>query len=198
MILLSPVTIILGTATLAGGAKLGDEAASLNRNMGHSYRHPGSLKCSGGITKDVIISLCGSAWGQNYPRRTTRWLTWIWSVWAVSMSALLLCVFRKPTEGFHSASPAQPIISIIHKNKTARRALIALILVVWCNCLGAQLLLFSYYFEDKHISYKWSFGQIIAVTVWIPSLIEFAYIEYSMIGLVFSILKAHANYISRY
>ena len=51
--------------------------------------------------------------------------------------------------------------------------------IPWSLCVAGQFYLFSAYLEHSVISYEWSFGQIIAVTIWLPSLVEYIYIEWS-------------------
>ena len=106
-------------------------------------------------------------------------MRWIWVIWAISVMASLFCVAKKLAKDIHFASPLSPISPYIYGNTTARRVLVGLGLALWLGCFGSQLLVLNESFKIKNISYEWSLGQIIAVTVWIPSLIEFAYIEYS-------------------
>lgn len=56
---------------------------------------------------------------------------------------------------------------------------ILLFLVTFGLCFSGQFVLFGIYARHALISPRWSFGQIIAVTIWAPSLIEYIYIEYS-------------------
>lgn len=51
--------------------------------------------------------------------------------------------------------------------------------IPWCLCFTAQFYLFAAFFKHNLIDYKWSFGQIIALSIWVPSVVEYIYIEYS-------------------
>ena len=70
--------------------------------------------------------------------------------------------------------------SCISLNKDLRRRLWLLIMTLtWTPCFTLQIYLCILFIQHSLISYTWSFGQIVAIAVWIPCLIEFAYIAYS-------------------
>lgn len=64
--------------------------------------------------------------------------------------------------------------------------MVTLLLVTWSPCTALQAHTFSTYATHHLIPPGWSFGPIIAVTIWVPSLVELAYIEYSEWTLLFT------------
>ena len=180
LITLSLVTIILGTATLVAWARLTGQVESIRADLEQGAGlDSGSLKCAGGNLKvETIVALCGPSFNYKRPLIQPLDLKWIWVVWAVSVMTSLFCLAKKLAEDFHFASPLGPVSTHIYRNITSRRMLVGIGLVSWLACFGAQLVILTEYFQMKNISYEWSLGQIIAVTVWVPSLVEFAYIEY--------------------
>ena len=48
----------------------------------------------------------------------------------------------------------------------------------WATCFALQLYSLSTYTSGSFISMQWSFGQIVSVAVWVPSLAEFLYIHF--------------------
>ena len=50
------------------------------------------------------------------------------------------------------------------------------LLVVWSLCFGYHIYLYSPFSRNNLVSRVWTFGQIIAVTAWAPSIVEFFYI----------------------
>lgn len=52
-----------------------------------------------------------------------------------------------------------------------------LLLLLWGLCFAYHFYLYSLFTRSALVSGQWSFGQIIAVTVWIPSIVELLYIE---------------------
>lgn len=51
--------------------------------------------------------------------------------------------------------------------------------VPWALCFAAQFTLFAVFAEHYFISNTWILGQIIAVAVWVPSIVESIYIDFS-------------------
>ena len=49
-------------------------------------------------------------------------------------------------------------------------------MTTWVMCFGYQFNLFNAYFQHTVILQDWSFGQIIAVAVWMPAVFEYFYI----------------------
>ena len=56
--------------------------------------------------------------------------------------------------------------------------------IPWLLCFAAQFYLFAAFIRHDLINYEWSLGQIIAVTVWIPCVVEYLYIEFSELNTV--------------
>lgn len=78
------------------------------------------------------------------------------------------------------------IPSQITQDRLSLRTLSALrkilFILIWTPCFGYHIYLYSIFFRNKLVSRVWTFGQIIAVTVWAPAIVECFYIEYSKLA----------------
>ncbi len=54
-----------------------------------------------------------------------------------------------------------------------------LLLLLWTTCFGYHIYLYRLFYGNNLVSQIWTLGQIIAVTVWVPAVVEFGYIEHS-------------------
>ena len=55
---------------------------------------------------------------------------------------------------------------------------------LWALCFAYHIYLYAVFFRNNLVPRLWTFGQIIAVVVWTPSIVEFLYIEYSKPAIV--------------
>ncbi len=103
------------------------------------------------------------------------WASWlnclIWGLYCVSKKALQ---DKSPSVGWECVHHYLGFSDRFAKWTTA-----ITLLVTWSSSFGLQIYTCSLYVSHLLIPTGWSFGQVIAVTVWLPSIIEFAYIEYS-------------------
>ena len=53
-----------------------------------------------------------------------------------------------------------------------------LFILIWTLCFIYHIYLYSLFTRSSLVSPEWTFGQIVAVTVWVPSVVEFLDIEY--------------------
>lgn len=180
LINLSLVTITLGTATLASSMKFGDDLIHASDLIRSPRDYLGSSKCStASPPTEILKSLCGSDYATYVSQSGIYMMRWVWCIWLFSFLALLFCVISKVARKFRSTSPRRKILKRIFDEAVNHTAVITIVVVLWRVCFGVHFYLFYWLFEHHAISFTWSFGQIIAVTVWVPSLVEFAYIEYS-------------------
>ena len=108
---------------------------------------------------------------------------WLWVVWAVCVAQLSLCWYQKFPNRARYRQWLQKVRPIFRlwvwiASRIHARVWAGILVLVWAACFGAQFYLFSLYFQNSLISYEWSFGQIIAIAVWLPSLFEYVYILY--------------------
>ena len=121
---------------------------------------------------------------------------WIWGVWVNSVAWLLFCIVNKAC-----ASPAlRPYftqINSVYTNcfprlltptrftrwisrvRSAKHTWTGIFAGTWSMAFGSQFYLFTIYFHHALISPRWTLGQVIAVTVWVPAVVEYIYIEFS-------------------
>lgn len=114
-------------------------------------------------------------------------LRYTWAVWAICCLWLIYCVLSKLLFG----APKNPRVARLVENwKTPDNRLRASIhfvplscyrslgLLSWMFCFAFQLYYYAAYFLDGLVSTQWTFGQIISVTVWMPSIVEYLYLEF--------------------
>lgn len=189
VIVLSTITVLLATATMGSAYFYFESDYPWDPNFWDpSFTTPScSIDAGNGA---YLPSLCGhSKLGNNsLPSGDTTSNYWIWVVWVNCIIWLFYCIIEKILSGkscrpFHTRTAAT-----FRRNKTLvllRKAfrnypLWTLIYAVpWSLCFAAQITLFAAFIEHYFISYTWSLGQIIAVAVWVPSVIEYLYIDFS-------------------
>ena len=63
-----------------------------------------------------------------------------------------------------------------------RFAIVSLVAVSWTLCFSYVLIGYIRFWKSGFVSNNWSFGQIIAIAIWIPAIVEFLYIERRKFG----------------
>lgn len=211
LLTLSLVTIMLATTTLAASFVYVHDYGKPNRlygtNMGIPYLYnndkyngmstvAAACDVKGSVGRSVY-PLCGS-WGleNNYVGVGIVANHCVWAIWANCVVWLSFCMGKHWYDsGSKIGSSLRSILTRVrwsqdlYKELCKCRIWTPLSLTTWSLCLGAQFYLFSVYFEHSIISRQWSFGQIIAVTVWVPFAVEYIYIEYSKLRLRLQISK---------
>ncbi len=189
ILVLSLVTSILATATLGLSVAYSNIAPDTYYETYASA--PNSQLSDNSCTlrqtfEDSLFPICGS-WelaNNSLPQKNN----WIWAVWAICLVSLIICVFNlifaKRLDHFRPT-------------RTIYGAGVVLFVLVTSLTIAAQFYLFSIYLARDIISPTWSFGQIIAVVVWVPSVVEFLYIELGKC-LVLSFSDANPNWRSWY
>ena len=61
--------------------------------------------------------------------------------------------------------------------ESLRLAMSVVFLVTWVSCFAYLFYLYAYFKRHNFVSSQWDFGQIVAITVWAPSIVEFIYME---------------------
>ena len=200
LLILSLITTILATATLIASYYYtnvyGKPDAEYQNDLGDSFdlsnAYGGGVSCILPSTKtveDMIFPLCGSSKLANN-LLPTRLIDngWIWVVWAnciiwlflgLGIKCYNLKVFAKPREKLMQFGTKVSCIQYLIKKGSTYSTWIIVSAIPWSLCFAGQFYLFNAFFEHSVISYEWSFGQIIAVTVWLPPLVEYVYIEWS-------------------
>lgn len=138
-----------------------------------------------------IYPICGSrSLKGNAIGADTVLSPWMWVLWVNCVAWLFVCIVKHGfrLRGNRIEKYYGILRTIFAKYNWTRllsrdlrtfRAWAFLSLTTWPLCFGGQFYLFSVYFASDVISQQWTFGQIIAVTVWIPSIVEYIYMEYS-------------------
>ena len=186
IIILSLVSIALSTGTLAGStywilklaSAYGPDLLSVN-------------EAEFGFYDDIqnAIQICGSeSWIlTNVLDRSDIKFSLVWAIYSYCILWFLWCVAKhvlnQPFMKKHwerilrrtagSASPSA--FSKIPQQLSSGLGLI--LLIIWALCFTYHFYLYSLFTKSKLVSSEWSFGQIIAVTVWVPWIVEFLYIE---------------------
>lgn len=129
-----------------------------------------------------LYPLCGSSkLRKNDIGTTTFAKPWIWAVWLNCVAWTIYCLLRKAFEDsrrlklLKSWKDSSPVAT--HLNSIGKSPVWPLLsMLTWVMCFGYQFHLFSAYFQHTVILQDWSFGQIIAVAVWMPAVFEYFYI----------------------
>ena len=210
LLTLSFVTMALATATLACSYVYAHDYGVpydvYNSNMENPYLYNDnkynemnatSTTCHiKGSVGHTLYPLCGSwSLGDNAIGSSVFTSYWMWLVWANCFLWLPVCIVKHWYGGeergygksrswsLDSISKRYMWFSWFSRVVGTCRTWTLVSCITWSLCFGCQFYLFSVYFNHSVISQQWSFGQIIAVTVWIPSVIEYIYIEYSTFDL---------------
>ena len=198
LLVLSWAAVILATATLAASYYWAHKTAKAqgiyDNNLGYGWNtidvYGAANSCNlNGTLGDTVLPLCGtsSLLENALPAEIiANW--WTWLAWANCIVWVLACTGKK----WYDSGRRPPFHERIRATFNARlkgnsgfdatkiRGLWAVVFFVpWSLCFASQFYLFSAFFDHSVISYTWSFGQIIAIFVWLPCIIEYLYIEIS-------------------
>ena len=200
LLILSLITTILATATLIASYYYthvyGKPGYWYQNDLGDTFdntsAYDGGVSCSLPSTAhvdDMIFPLCGN-WKLANNLLPTGVIDngWIWAVWANCIIWLFLglgikCYNLEVLARYHEkvmqfGTKLTLIKHLIQKSRTYTTWIIVSA-IPWSVCSAGQFYLFDAFLKHSVISYEWSFGQIIAVTIWLPCLVEFVYIEWS-------------------
>ena len=187
LIILSLITFALASGTLwtfyhydRQYGKL-DDYYNLLQNEGYRDFPTGTCAIDGHMG-DTLFPLCGSSLLNNNAISSstiTKW--WVWFAWAICMAWMLLCFCSKLMEQSPPKIARSKLKSALTRYtwmKLPKRILGTLngrtliFIVTAAFCFGVQFYFIHVFNRHDLVSQIWSFGQIIAVTVWIPSMFE--------------------------
>ena len=199
LLILSWISTILASTTLIASyywahhyAKAyGDYDNNLGYTFDTSNMYDAEFSCDldGVYLGDAVSPLCGNSnlFNNSLPSGVVaNW--WTWLVWVNCIVWLLFCTGRKCydserfllyRERLRSLSGQRFFARWIAEEGKKHRTWILISILPWSLCFASQFYLFSAYFQHSVISPEWSFGQIIAVFVWVPSVVEYLYVEFS-------------------
>lgn len=135
---------------------------------------------------EIVFPLCGNSnllSNTLPPGLIDNW--WTILIWINCVTWMLFCLWKKCFDTKYLSGFRQRMDKLVKKHhwidfiiteSRKFRAWIFLSILPWSLCFGWQFYLLYSYFKHNLISYEWSFGQIIAGFVWVPSVVEFIYI----------------------
>lgn len=129
--------------------------------------------------RELLYPICGSSsLDDNFiGQDTILHSPLVWIVWAYCGLWLFIYIFGVGFQAlFQALFPRQ--YSCIERLLRYPPAYSWTILFggTWALCFCFQFYLFSVYFKHSLISMEWTLGQIIAITIWTPSIVEYIYI----------------------
>lgn len=212
VIILSTITVLLATATMGSAAatfwfEINIKESPWNPNVDDASISTPS--CTIYASSAFVPPLCGhSKLSKNFlPSGDTISNHWIWAVWANCIIWLLYCITEKllslkrykPFRARTAARFRRSKFVVSLRGTCHKFPLWALIYVVpWSLCFAAQIILFTVFVEHYFIPYDWTLGQIIAVVVWVPSVIEYIYIAFNGVEEAAVYRYPHQYHLRRY
>lgn len=193
---LSLITSTLATATLSASyyyaARFSDTYAN---NMAYDFS-AGRLRGTCDLThpetvvslSQIVVPLCGNSNLVNNEMSKeiiSNW--WTWLVWTNCVVWSFFCLGKKCYDTV-ALNPYRRLLQdrlqryrftrFLSRHHNDYKVWIVIAVIPWSLCFASQFWLFAAYFQHSVISFEWSFGQIIAITVWLPCIIEYVYIEF--------------------
>jgi len=168
---------ILSTALLSWTTIL---LKSTRPNYNDDVIYP-SCAWSNGFKLSSTLSVCNN---QPYSAIDSPiYLALLWGAWAVSTCWLpeIIRHFIRGTSEYSKAISAAPqrLGSRKSSENTKPSFSIFVFIASWSFAFGSQYFIFYEYFSHSASnSENWGFGQVIAVTIWIPCLVEYLYLEF--------------------
>lgn len=162
------------------------------------YDDPGQIKDGWyGICEHCDISSLSKAWCGREAADPSyiqifRARGWLWAIWAICLCWLLYCVACKLIDTVGSTHPrvktevqSYPLVSMFTRalqklgKKNWSRLGIGLFVTTWTLSFGYQFYVYSVVYSNAEVDPTWSFGQIVAITIWAPCLVEYLNLELS-------------------
>lgn len=161
---------------------------------GSNYYDPTST--CGGWSPGERSSWCGSGFSMSTPIGIrTAMSGWNYMMWMITLLWALYCVIK---QSLTAEKPQKNVSHSLSARFTSRsRSLIAfcdqwikagvgekgkdsifwtLFFISWSMAFGYQFYAYSLFFRHSEIDTTWSFGQIVAVTAWIPAIAEYIHL----------------------
>lgn len=175
-ILLAMVSLVLSTTALAKARSdwgIWSETTDPDANDQGRYR--------------MARLVCGSdAKSLNNLNSNVIDFTIVWLIYSFCVMYFLACatghILRHTDYGLRiSQSLRTSFHEILLKTERIRLILKALgnatIIVLWLLCFAFQFFIYDQFRKSNFVSPEWSFGQVVAIAVWVPSIVEFVYME---------------------
>lgn len=134
--------------------------------------------------------VCGSKPGnlRKFINRTDFRFALVWLIDTYCIAWGLWCVFRhtmnRPSRGSLRERVLTAIKRLAHASPLSKIPKkftdgvgYSVLLLLWALCFVYHFYLYSLFNKSSLVSPSWTFGQIIAVTVWAPFIVEYLYIE---------------------
>lgn len=182
LILLSSIVFVLSTGMLAASSN-----AWYATPFDPAY---GVLQdCGDFVASNLTTAWCGSNnLFSNSGYNPTALNKIIWVMWAHSLLWLIYCVSKKLRTSSDRFLPGATKLASICQPRFAwsdrlpmsglgNRLSQGLFAITWSLSLGYQLWLYAVILHGSITNFTWSFGQILAVLVWAPCLVEFINLE---------------------
>ena len=179
-IILTAVTLSLSSASLAAAWRswkfnnIGDQLSSIYQS---------------GLNPS-IVGLCGSLASNlnSLPPRPFDFRV-VFMIYMFSLISFLVCITTHARPNLLGASydfitHIQQFQLLFRNNRLktlcyAKKAFQLSYFLLWMSCFAYLFYLYSIFYRNNLVSTDWSFGQIIAVSVWANSVIEFIYLDHS-------------------
>ena len=148
----------------------------------------------GGYSTEQLQIWCGpdtsfqkfSSLGPNVVLSGWNWVLWVnccmWTLYCVIKHTVktnklerVKRLFRRISVWWHKSQRR----SYFTKGTGASWIWFSLFFSTWSISLGYQLYLYSLYFINDEVANNWSFGQVIGVLIWLPCVVEYAYLAIS-------------------
>ena len=138
----------------------------------------------GAAMNNTLFPLCGSSLlNSNTIPSSTITNRWVWVAWATCVAWMLSCFFSKLRDGMVTNAIRSrledvirhPWMQLLSKTMSSIKGPLLIFIASSVLCFGVQFYLVSLFNQHNLVSQVWSFAQIIAVTVWIPSIFELFY-----------------------
>ncbi|KAL8708730.1 MAG: hypothetical protein Q9220_006456 [cf. Caloplaca sp. 1 TL-2023] len=139
----------------------------------------------------IVVNVCGSKSGnlKNALSRNDIRFTIIWLIYIYCIAWALWCVLKQTFKNATKDSRRARLLAKLKNSCLGRSESgsnlgklaaygYAASLVLWGLCFAYHFYLYSLFTRSNLVSGQWSLGQIIAVMVWIPSVVELLYIEH--------------------
>lgn len=180
LFILSLISFALAATTLGS---YGDSASSgIEADLLH-FDYVSTPSCAfltSSPTDPALLHFCGKLPSDLHALDTLVLVSRrVWAMFANCLVWLAYCFWatiRDVTNEYKAFRRKYPAVATKLQTVGEYRLLALLYIIPWSACCAYQFYLFSIFISNSLISKTWTFGQIIAVTVWVPSVVEYGYI----------------------
>lgn len=200
IVVLSMITVVLSTGTLASTYAL-IKRSSYDHGTGRAGISQAESAYSRGLAMAKLV--CGSKAQnlENVINTTDFSFLGVWATFTICIIWLLWLIVRRIRNRKPENSQQDEAVVISEErasnsspgkiHPSQKLAMGAIVFVVICViCFTFHFYLYGAFIRARLVSTEWSFGQTIAVTVWLPSMVELFYIRWSKLTKFKSALQA--------